>query len=332
MRALLSLIIGLMLGSGTAAAFECAGVTLPSTIVICSDPELMRLADERQAAINEARARIGEDRWPVLWEDQKAWVRSYATTCGVPPDRPPQIPVPISVKECFRQAAEARIAFIRAYGGTEGASASSPGTTVDTTPAAQSLKLSDDQRWVVLASRQDVHEAIGIARYYIGGFPSVRVVKANNGIYAVIIGPERTTSVQVFRQQSKNRPVPADAFLSRGDSWTEEIWRMRSPILAEVNYDGKNLAKLNYGVISLSVSRAPDSRAGGSGFVPMLAGRIGDKIIFTIRGDPDVASGQPRAHVFLIKLEPSGPMPQVVMTSSTGGAHLLHGNSHRDVG
>ncbi|HEY2229212.1 MAG TPA: hypothetical protein VGI22_16055, partial [Xanthobacteraceae bacterium] len=30
----------LMTASGTAAAFECAGVTLPSSIVICSDPEL----------------------------------------------------------------------------------------------------------------------------------------------------------------------------------------------------------------------------------------------------------------------------------------------------
>jgi len=46
-----------LLYSGTAAAFECAGVTLPSTLVICSDPELMRLGDERQEAINEARGR-----------------------------------------------------------------------------------------------------------------------------------------------------------------------------------------------------------------------------------------------------------------------------------
>jgi hypothetical protein len=33
--------------AGSAAAFECAGLSLPSNIVICSDPELMRLADER---------------------------------------------------------------------------------------------------------------------------------------------------------------------------------------------------------------------------------------------------------------------------------------------
>jgi|SRR6516165_11261920 len=82
-----ALFLGALLYSGTAAAFECAGMTLPSTLVICSDPELMRLADERQEAINEARGRIGEEAWPALWENQKAWVRSYATACGVKSQR-----------------------------------------------------------------------------------------------------------------------------------------------------------------------------------------------------------------------------------------------------
>src|SRR4029077_8234047 len=107
-----------LLGSGTAAAFDCANATRPSSLVICSDPELIALADERQEAINEARGRIGEDQWPVLWEDQIAWVRSYATACGVPPDRSPPFPVTVSVKACFKRAAVSRIAYIRAYGVT----------------------------------------------------------------------------------------------------------------------------------------------------------------------------------------------------------------------
>ena len=111
-----------LLYSGTAAAFECAGVTLPSTLVICSDPELMRLDDERQEAINEARGRIGEEAWPALWENQKAWVRPYATACGVPPGRPLSFPVSASVRACLKQAAVTRIAYLRTYGvATEGA-------------------------------------------------------------------------------------------------------------------------------------------------------------------------------------------------------------------
>jgi S1-C subfamily serine protease/uncharacterized protein len=113
---IVTIFLWVVLSTGTAAAFECTNVTLSSSFVICSDPELMRLGDERQEAINEARGRIGEHRWPALWEDQKAWVRSYATACGVPPDRPPPLPISASIKACFKRAAAARIAYLRSYG------------------------------------------------------------------------------------------------------------------------------------------------------------------------------------------------------------------------
>lgn len=122
------LTIALLLVSGAARAFDCVGVRLPSTIVICSSRQLMRLADERQAAINDARARIGEERWPALWEDQQAWVRSYATACGIPPERPPPQPVSGSVIACFEQAGMARIAYLRSYG-LAAASAAAPSSS-----------------------------------------------------------------------------------------------------------------------------------------------------------------------------------------------------------
>jgi uncharacterized protein/predicted aspartyl protease len=112
----LPVLFWVVLSAGPAAAFDCSDPTLPSTIVICSDPELAQLADDRQRAINETRARIGEDRWPALWEDQKAWVRSYAIACSVPQDRPAPNPVPASVRACFKLSAQARIAYLRAYG------------------------------------------------------------------------------------------------------------------------------------------------------------------------------------------------------------------------
>jgi clan AA aspartic protease (TIGR02281 family) len=117
---MIAFLLSLVLASGTAAAFDCGGVTFPPTVVLCSDPELKQLADERQAAINEARVRIGEQAWPALWEDQKRWVQSYATVCGVPPDRPPPDPVPGSVIECFKRAGEARVTYLRAYGAATG--------------------------------------------------------------------------------------------------------------------------------------------------------------------------------------------------------------------
>jgi len=73
---ILTFALGSTLGSGAARAFECTGVTKPSTIVICSDPDLMRIADERQDAVNEARARLTDEQFRVLMADQAAWVRA----------------------------------------------------------------------------------------------------------------------------------------------------------------------------------------------------------------------------------------------------------------
>src|SRR5260221_9386274 len=82
----------LFLNLQAASAFNCAGVKLPSSIVICGDPELMRIADERQEAMNEARVRLSEQQFNELMADQNAWIRAYATACGVPPDEgPPEL-------------------------------------------------------------------------------------------------------------------------------------------------------------------------------------------------------------------------------------------------
>lgn len=117
-----TLVLGFLLLNSSAWAFECAGVKVPSNIVVCSDPELIRLADERQQAFNHAR--WGQDGTDLLdpphdkelWENQRSWVRSYATACGVPPDgEVPKLPVSETIKDCFRRAAVGRIAFLRAY-------------------------------------------------------------------------------------------------------------------------------------------------------------------------------------------------------------------------
>jgi len=131
---LIALILGFLFSVETAGAFECTGVKLPSSIVICSDPELIRVADERQEAFNEARARLSEQQFKDLIADQTAWVRSYATACGVPPDGGQSVlPVSLSIKTCFKRAGEARTAYIRSYGLQAGTTPSS----APATPIAQ---------------------------------------------------------------------------------------------------------------------------------------------------------------------------------------------------
>jgi hypothetical protein len=84
----------------------------------------MRLADERQNAYNWARfvnpdqsdellITPEEDR--ELRDSQRIWVRTYASECGVLPDRPTPNPIPRYVIDCFKRAGQARIKWLREF-------------------------------------------------------------------------------------------------------------------------------------------------------------------------------------------------------------------------
>lgn len=128
-------------GSAAAMAFNCLGITLPSSIVICSDPDLTRLADARQQIYNETRSRLTPEQQKALWEDQKAWFRVYAAACGIPGDSPPPIPAPESVIECFKQAAERRAGYLRDYGIPSNFAATSSATAIPVTSDVDEVAL-----------------------------------------------------------------------------------------------------------------------------------------------------------------------------------------------
>jgi uncharacterized protein YecT (DUF1311 family) len=112
----------------------CKTVRLPSSIAICSDPELLELTRERQNAYNEANARLGTYQQKALLADQNAWVKSYPLKCGLAQDAAPALPLAPAVKDCMASAGRARIVYLRAYAGPSGvgsggASATSPSDT-----------------------------------------------------------------------------------------------------------------------------------------------------------------------------------------------------------
>ena len=88
---------------------------------------------------------------------------------------------------------------------------------------AQSLTQGGDSRWVVIASRQDIVEAISIAGPYIG--QSVRVVQSGNGWYAVVLGPYKARNITQFESIYSGPSIPPDAYLAKGSDFVETIWR-----------------------------------------------------------------------------------------------------------
>ena len=93
----------------------CKTATLASSVVICNDPELRALADERQHAFEDVQARVGAEGAKALLADQNRWVTTYPVACGIAQNAPPPNPVTDSVKACFKRAGEARIAYLRNY-------------------------------------------------------------------------------------------------------------------------------------------------------------------------------------------------------------------------
>lgn len=89
-----ALILGFVLASAVAEAdgLDCDNIVQPFVAVLCSDPDLRGLADERQAAWDQTAQRLSKDQLKQLSRKQQAWVKKYPVTCGVAPDRPPTCP------------------------------------------------------------------------------------------------------------------------------------------------------------------------------------------------------------------------------------------------
>jgi hypothetical protein len=95
----------------------CAQAKQPSSIALCSDPELRELAIERNHAFETARARLSADAYSALLREHKGWVRSYSTACGISETTPPVLPLPAETQSCLKRAGRARVEYLWNYVG-----------------------------------------------------------------------------------------------------------------------------------------------------------------------------------------------------------------------
>src|ERR1700722_11610928 len=95
------------------------------------------------------------------------------------------------------------------------------------------LETSGDGRWIVFASRQDVDEAIGLARRFGSDFGEPTVLTTTNGWYAVAAGPVAVSDVATFKKRLSDAWwAPKDTFLTNGQTFIQKVWDSpRSPIL-----------------------------------------------------------------------------------------------------
>jgi len=91
------------------------------------------------------------------------------------------------------------------------------------------LETSGNGRWIVFASRQDVDEAIGLARRFGSDFGAPTVLTTTNGWYAVAAGPVAVPDVATFKKRLSDAWwAPKDTFLTNGQTLSRRCGNARS--------------------------------------------------------------------------------------------------------
>ena len=89
----------------------CTRASAPSSIVICSDPELRRMTVVRNKIFVDARSHFDPEDMKELNDDQNSWIHEYTADCGAAVNGPPvSLPVRQDIIDCFKQASRERIA------------------------------------------------------------------------------------------------------------------------------------------------------------------------------------------------------------------------------
>jgi S1-C subfamily serine protease len=191
---------------------------------------------------------------------------------------------------------------------------------VGSSARADSFTLSGDARWIALASRQSLDEAIGVAHAYRWRFPTVRVMQATNGWYAIVAGPERVPNPRAYKETLvRTGEIPSDTIITRGQGYVAEVWKPSTfKPLIQAKYDGTKQVNLRSGELVLTVSSLPSGKE--SGRFPVLTGSANGRLAFTARLE-ESSNEVPNAEVAVVRLDPTSAEPQVVFSSFWGGAH-----------
>jgi len=85
-------------------------------------------------------------------------------------------------------------------------------------------ELQASERWLVVASRGYLEEAISIAQKYKKQFPETRVVKSENGQYGVTLGRfDAKEAPALMKRLIEEKRIPPDSYLSAGKRFLTRI-------------------------------------------------------------------------------------------------------------
>ena len=175
--------------------------------------------------------------------------------------------------------------------------------------ATGAFETAGNSRWLVFASRQNVDEAIGLARRFGSEFGPPKVMSSTNGWYAVVAGPLSIPNAEALKKRLANVWwAPKDTFASNGRTFVDRVWEAsKSPVLATASSDrGSRVAS----VAGLEVRVVSDDA---------VSVRNNGEAVASLKFDDQGPAVSTDAEIAW--LDRSSPFPQVVVRNFTGGAH-----------
>ncbi len=195
---------------------------------------------------------------------------------------------------------------------------------------AETLALTGKMRWLALASSKDKDVAIGIARRSAYMAKTVKVVSSKSGYYGIIIGPYAAKSINDVKKQDKEGrlgDLPKDALLSKGDNYIDTVWQAKDGGIGAVAYTIDKAAEFSSGPLSVKIQGQklePDrayTRIDGKDLNGTFSFEIGKDLPSEEMTLVEEFSGLEYNRAAVAKLSAQSPLPQVVITNYTGGAH-----------
>lgn len=188
-------------------------------------------------------------------------------------------------------------------------------------PGYADLLRTGTTRWAVIASTQELENAIGIAEVYTSRFREVQVVESSNGWLAVIGGPVSIAKgAKAAREELWNTGgFPKDIFLSNGQNFIRTVWAPQTMRrILTWSYDGILPLSIKTNDLDIQVT----TRIEEDIRFPVIALKQGNRIIAEESMESaEFTSDQVNAKVEIAWLDRSKKYPQIVFSSHWGGAH-----------
>lgn len=175
----------------------------------------------------------------------------------------------------------------------------------------------EDERWLVLATRAQVEEAIGVAQAH-GWREDVRVARDADGRYAALAGPFPARAAERLRERLRAEgALPAGAFLSDASGLEEIVWRPPDPGETRAFVGEPLTMRIDALTVRIAYEDAADPHS-----PPLLEGFEAGARVFSVLMEEAAFSRFSPVRLRALALDVDAPQArQLVVTSFTGGAH-----------